>query len=100
MSAAIFRELACRALADIHLRKENAIVVGGSGLYMKRITHGFDQVPPPDPKLRDALSALPLKEVAAQLRKPSPELAARTDLRNPRRLVAAMELGDTRKVLP
>jgi tRNA delta(2)-isopentenylpyrophosphate transferase len=85
--------LACGALADIHLRKKNAIVVGGSGLYLKGITHGFDQVPPPDPKLRDELSALPLKELAEQLRKLSPELAARTDLRNPRRLVRAIEIA-------
>ncbi len=100
MSAAIFRELACGALADIHLRKKNAIVVGGSGLYLRGITHGFDQVPPPDPKLRDELSALPLKEVAEQLRKLSPELAARTDLRNPRRLVRAMEIASASMVVP
>ena len=100
MSAAIFRELACGALADIHLRKKNAIVVGGSGLYLKGITHGFDQVPPPDPKLRDELSALPLKELAEQLRKLSPELAARTDLRNPRRLVRAMEIASASMVVP
>ena len=93
MSAAIFRELACGALADIHLRQKNAIVVGGSGLYLKGITHGFDQVPPPDPKVREELSALPLKELAEQLRKLSPELAARTDLRNPRRVVRAIEIG-------
>src|SRR5438093_7328257 len=53
MSATTFRELARDASADIHLRQKNAIVVGGSGLYLKGITHGFDQVPPPDPKLRD-----------------------------------------------
>ena len=100
MSAAIFRELACGALADIHLRKKNAIVVGGSGLYLKGITHGFDQVPPPDPKLRDELSALPLKELAEQLRKLSPELAARTDLRNPRRLVRAIEIASASMVVP
>jgi tRNA dimethylallyltransferase len=100
MSAAIFRELACGALADIHLRKKNAIVVGGSGLYLKGITHGFDQVPPPDPKLRDELSALPLKELAEQLRKLSPELAARTDLRNPRRVVRAIEIASASTVVP
>ncbi len=100
MSAAKFRELACGALADIHLRKKNAIVVGGSGLYLKGITQGFDQVPPPDPKLRDELSALPLKELAEQLRKLSPELAARTDLRNPRRLVRAMEIASASMVVP
>ncbi len=100
MSAAKFRELACGALADIYLRKKNAIVVGGGGLYLKGITHGFDQVPPPDPKLRDELSALPLKELAEQLRKLSPELAARTDLRNPRRVVRAIEIASASTLVP
>src|SRR6266487_4751519 len=67
MSAARFRKLACGALADIHSRKKNAIVVGGSGLYLKAITHGFDQVPPPDPKLREELNRLPQKELAERL---------------------------------
>jgi tRNA dimethylallyltransferase len=93
MSAARFRELACGALADLHLRKKNAIVVGGSGLYLKGITHGFDQVPPPHPKLREELSALTLKELAERLQELSPELAARTDLRNPRRVVRAIEIA-------
>jgi tRNA dimethylallyltransferase len=100
MSAAKFRELACGVLADIHLRKKNAIVVGGSGLYLKGITHGFDQVPPPDPKLRDELSALPLKELAERLQKLSPALAARTDLRNPRRVVRAIEIASASTVVP
>ncbi len=93
MSAAKFRVLARSALADIHSRKKNGIVVGGSGLYLKAITHGFDQVPPPDPKLRKELSALPQKELAARLQKLRPELAARTDLRNPRRVIRAIEIA-------
>src|SRR5437870_12542294 len=39
ISAAQFRELASGTIADIQLRKKNAIVVGGSALYLKRITH-------------------------------------------------------------
>jgi tRNA dimethylallyltransferase len=100
MSAAKFRELACEALADIRSRKKNAIVVGGSGLYLQAITHGFDEVPPPDPKLREKLSALPQKELAGRLQKLSPELAARTDLRNPRRLIRAIEIASARTVIP
>jgi tRNA dimethylallyltransferase len=100
MSAAKFRELACGALADLHLRKKNAIVVGGSGLYLKGIMHGFDQIPPPDPKLRGELSVLPLKELAEWLQKLSPELAARTDLRNPRRVVRAIEIASASTVVP
>src|SRR6266496_654056 len=93
MSAAKFRKLACGALADIHSRKKNAIVVGGSGLYLKAITHGFDQVPPPDPKLREELNGLPQKELAERLQNLSPELAARTDLKNPRRVIRAIEIA-------
>src|SRR5207248_11767517 len=100
MSAASFRELARAALSDVHSRKKNAIVVGGSGLYLKAITHGFDQVPPPDPKLREELNRLPLKELAERLQKLSPELAARTDLRNPRRVVRAIEITSASTVVP
>jgi len=93
MSAASFRELARAALSDVHSRKKNAIVVGGSGLYLKAITHGFDQVPQPDPKLREELNRLPQKELAERLQKLSPELAARTDLKNPRRVIRAIEIA-------
>src|SRR5438034_532226 len=93
MSAASFRELARAALSDVHSRKKNAIVVGGSGLYLKAITHGFDQVPPPDPKLREELNRLPQKELAERLQKLSPELPARTDLKNPRRVIRAIEIA-------
>jgi len=95
MSAAKFRELALAALGDIRSRKKNAIVVGGSGLYLKAITHGFDQVPPPDPKLREELGALPLKKLAERLQNLSPELAARTDLKNSRRVIRAIEIAST-----
>jgi tRNA dimethylallyltransferase len=93
MSAAKFRELALAALGDIRSRKKNAVVVGGSGLYLKAITNGFDQVPPPDPKLREELGALSLKKLAERLQNISPELAARTDLKNPRRVIRAIEIA-------
>ena len=100
MSAARFRELARSALADIHFRKKNAIVVGGSGLYLKAITHGFDQVAPPDPKLRKELSALSTSELARRLQGLNPELAGRTDLKNPRRMVRAIEIASFVTVIP
>ena len=98
MSAAKFRELARAALADIHSRQKNAIVAGGSGLYLKAITQGFDQVPPPDPTLREELSALSASELGLRLKTLHPELAARTDLRNPRRVIRAIEIA--RSVIP
>jgi tRNA dimethylallyltransferase len=95
MSAAKFRVLARAALADIHSRKKNALVVGGSGLYLKAITHGFDEVAPPDPKLRKELSALSTSELVRRLQELNPELAARTDLKNSRRMVRAIEIASS-----
>jgi len=95
MSAVSFGELACAALADIHSRNKNAIIAGGSGLYLKAITHGFDEVPPPDPRLREELSALSLEELGLRLRDLNPQLAARTDLKNPRRVIRAIEIASS-----
>ncbi|HKS31831.1 MAG TPA: isopentenyl transferase family protein, partial [Chthoniobacterales bacterium] len=89
MSAVRFGELARAAISDILSRNKNAIVVGGSGLYLKAITHGFDEVPPPDAQLREELSALSLEELGLRLRDLNSRLAARTDLKNPRRIIRA-----------
>jgi tRNA dimethylallyltransferase len=97
MSAIRFGELASAALADIRSRGKNAIIAGGSGLYLKAITHGFDEVPPPDPRLRGELSALPLEELGLHLRDLNPQLAARTDLKNPRRVIRAIEIASYRE---
>ena len=93
MSAVRFGELAWAALADIRSRGKNAIITGGSGLYLKAITHGFDELPPPDPKLREELRALSLEELGLRLRDLNPQLAARTDLKNPRRVIRAIEIA-------
>jgi tRNA A37 N6-isopentenylltransferase MiaA len=39
MNAEKFRRAAARAIAEIHEREKTAIVVGGSGLYVKALTH-------------------------------------------------------------
>ncbi|PYL50011.1 MAG: tRNA (adenosine(37)-N6)-dimethylallyltransferase MiaA [Verrucomicrobia bacterium] len=100
MSAVRFGELACAALADIQRRNKNALVVGGSGLYLRAITRGFDEVPPPDPRLREELSALSVAELDLRLRDLNPQLAARTDLKNPRRLIRAIEIASVEAAVP
>ena len=100
MSAVRFGELACAALADIRSRNKNAIIAGGSGLYLKAITHGFDAVPPPNPRLRQELSVLSLEELGLRLRDLNPQLAARTDLQNPRRVIRAIEIASATALIP
>jgi tRNA dimethylallyltransferase len=93
MSAAKFCASALRTLAGIRSRGKNAIVVGGSGLYVKALTHGFNDVPPPNPELRAQLNGLPLKELVSQLQKTNPKLASRVDLKNQRRITRALEIA-------
>lgn len=93
MSAVRFGELADSVLADIRSRGKNAIIAGGSGLYVKAISHGFGEVPPPDLKLREELSSLSISELSRRLKALNQDVAARTDLKNPRRVIRAIEIA-------
>ena len=85
---------ACRscAIEEIHSRGKLAIVVGGSGLYIKALTHGLAPLPESDPKLRERLNAMSLDKLHAQLAELDPETAQKIDLKNRRRVVRALEI--------
>ncbi|HSR87782.1 MAG TPA: tRNA (adenosine(37)-N6)-dimethylallyltransferase MiaA, partial [Pontiella sp.] len=70
------------------------IVTGGTGLYVKCLTEGFDDVPPGNEKLRAELEALDVAILAKRARKEAPELYSQLtgdDRRNPRRLIRILE---------
>src|SRR5438132_7573123 len=48
MNAEKFRKLALHTICEIHSRRKAAIVVGGSGLYIKTLTHGLSSAPSAD----------------------------------------------------
>lgn len=92
MSAAKFRQLALNAMQDIYRRGKLAIVAGGSGLYLKALTHGLAPLPAVDQKLRAELDALSLEELQARLLAVDPLGAETMDRKNKRRLVRALEI--------
>lgn len=92
MNAEKFRRLGLRAIEEINLRGKLAIVVGGSGLYIKALTHGLAPLPESDPKLREKLNAMSLDNLRAQLVELDPEAAEKIDIKNRRRLVRALEI--------
>ncbi len=53
--AARFRDLADVAIADVCRRGRHALVVGGTGLYVRALLHGLCPAPPRVPVLRAAL---------------------------------------------
>ena len=92
MNAEKYRRAASRAIEEIHSRGKVAIVVGGSGLYIKALTHGLAPLPESDPKLREKLNAMSLDQLRTQLAELDPEAAQKIDLKNRRRVVRAVEI--------
>jgi tRNA dimethylallyltransferase len=92
MNAEKYRCAALRVIDEIHFRGNLAIVVGGSGLYIKALTHGLASLPEPDPKVRDKLNAMSFDELRSQLTELDPETARRIDVKNRRRVVRALEI--------
>ena len=68
------------------------VLTGGSGLYVKFISHGISPAPPSDPALREELNALSLEEAVCKLQEADPEGAANTDLHNQRYVVRNLEI--------
>ena len=92
MNAEKYRRTAMRAIEDISSRGKLAIVVGGSGLYIKALTHGLAPLPESDPKLRAKLNAMSLDDLRSQLAELDPKTAQKIDMNNRRRLVRALEI--------
>lgn len=90
--AARYARAARDCIADIQSRGKLPILVGGTGLYLKALTHGLAEMPPADPALRDRISALPLPEVLAALREADPDAPAQIDIHNPVRVRRALEI--------
>ena len=66
--------------------------MGGSGFYIKTLTHGLTLLPAIDPKLRAQLNELSLDQLRVKIAEIDPETAREIDMKNRRRLVRAIEI--------
>jgi tRNA dimethylallyltransferase len=95
LTAGRFVALADAAIADVTARGRVAIVVGGTGLYLRALRLGLDDAVPADPALRAALhQRLQQEGLAAlvdELRRLDEDAAAAVDGKNPVRVLRALE---------
>lgn len=95
-TAADFQRHAYAMLPGIAARGHLAVLVGGTGLYLRAVARGvpFDEGAV-DARLRAALEERleteGLGSLVSELREVAPAIAAGTDLANPRRVVRALE---------
>jgi tRNA dimethylallyltransferase len=100
-SVAQFVRHARTALAGISERDGVAILAGGTGLYLRAIARGLDaDALPNDPEVRarleTELAAHGLDPLVDRLRQLAPTRAGQIDVRNPRRVVRALEIAELR----
>jgi tRNA dimethylallyltransferase len=78
-------------LHEIAARDRIPIIVGGTGLYLKALLEGLDELPK-DPDLRRELSMQSLPVLIARLEAADPEAPAQIELANRRRVERALEI--------
>lgn len=93
-SLAEYKKIAIEAIEDIIRRGKLPIVVGGTGLYISAIVDNLD-IPKvaPSRAMRLEFEKKPLAELVEQLKKLDPETAEQIDLKNPRRVIRALEVA-------
>jgi tRNA dimethylallyltransferase len=88
-------------LKEVAGRDGVALLVGGTGLYLRAVARGLDLGSlPDDPEIRARLeqefAAEGLEPLAARLQAVAPTLATEVHLANPRRVIRALEIAEIR----
>jgi tRNA dimethylallyltransferase len=87
-----FIKMASQAIEDIHARGREALVVGGTGLYVRALRQGLFEGPPRNKELRERLEKMSAVQLFEELERLDPATAKIIDRHNPRRLVRALEV--------
>jgi tRNA dimethylallyltransferase len=99
VNAADYELYALDALARIFTTKDTAVVVGGTGLYIKALCEGMDPIPPVDATLREQLyndyKHQGIAWLQEQVKSLDPLFYASGEIGNPHRLLRALEVIKT-----
>ena len=95
-SAGIFADEAKKVLVELFKKKEYVIVVGGTGLYIRALTDGLDELPAVEISTREKVKSIfrekGIEALLEIIREKDPAYLARVDTQNPSRLMRAVEI--------
>ncbi len=96
MNTGVFEQYALDKAAAIFKEHDVAVVVGGTGLYVKTFCQGIDEVPVVDEKIRKKINAEfeweGLEWLQKEVKKNDPMYYAQGEIKNPHRLLRALEV--------
>ena len=90
--AARYAMAARQKIQDIQSRGKHPILAGGTGLYLKSLTHGLADLQPIDPVLRSEINAMPPEIALLKLDALDPQARHQVDIKNPVRVRRALEI--------
>ncbi len=97
-TVADYEKDALQLLDKLFSEKNIALLVGGSGLFVKAVCEGLDEIPPIKKTTRDKWNTLfeekGLVFLQSELQKHDPAYYETVDKKNPRRLLRALEVFD------
>ena len=92
-----YYRLAVAAIEDVSRRRFLPIVVGGTGLYVRSLLQGFDDLPGPELEIRSQLereaSIIGLDCLYRRLLRENPEKAKKIQPEDRKRIIRALEIG-------
>ena len=95
-SAAQFESDAITLLGDLFRSHDTVVMVGGSMMYVDAVCNGIDDIPTVDAETRafilDKYAKEGLDRLAAELKLLDPEYYATADIKNPKRVMHALEI--------
>ncbi len=96
VNAAVFEQYAIEKVNEIFRTKDVAVLVGGTGLYVKSFCTGIDEVPVINPDIREQIISSFEYEgmdwLQKQVAKHDPFYFSQGEIKNPQRLMRALEV--------
>ena len=96
VSAGTFEEYAHKAVNTIFEKNDIAIMVGGTGLYIKAFTEGLDEIPEVEESLRKEINKNYLSNgfnwLQKELKMNDPVFFEKGEMKNPQRMLRALEV--------
>ncbi|MEO6682727.1 MAG: tRNA (adenosine(37)-N6)-dimethylallyltransferase MiaA [Ginsengibacter sp.] len=92
----VFEEYALKAISEIFKKRDIAVMVGGTGMYIKAFAEGIDEVPETDKSLREKIAHTFSEQGIAwlqnELKQKDPVFFSEGEMENPQRMLRALEV--------
>ncbi|MGN6179952.1 MAG: tRNA (adenosine(37)-N6)-dimethylallyltransferase MiaA [Mucilaginibacter sp.] len=94
-----YEKQALALLYELFKTHDKVILAGGSGLYIRAVCEGFDELPEADPTIRERLNEelaeKGITHLQEKLKDADPEYHQQVDLNNPQRIIRALQVFES-----